>query len=177
MKVCLDVQYTNNQALTAAILFKDWTDSTATRAMTLPIADVLEYEAGAFFKRELPCLLAILETIPEPLEYILVDSFVFLDQGFKHGLGARLYMALEQKIPVIGVAKTDFLGAPSIPILRGVSKQALFVSSIGCDTNQAALWVQQMHGAHRIPTLLKAVDSLARGNTQWATSAKPTLTT
>ncbi len=162
MKVCLDVQYTHNQALAAALLFKDWSDSTATRAVTLPIADVLEYEAGAFYKRELPCLLAVLGTIIEPLEYIVVDSFVFLDSSFKHGLGARLYMALEQKIPVIGVAKTDFIGAPSLPILRGASKQALFISSIGCDTIQAALRVQQMHGAHRIPTLLKAVDSLAR---------------
>jgi deoxyribonuclease V len=163
MKVCLDVQYNHNQALAAAILFTDWTDSTATRAVTLPIANVLEYEAGAFYKRELPCLQAILEIISEPLEYILVDSFVFLDSNFKHGLGARLYMALEEKVPVIGVAKTDFLGAPSIPILRGQSKQPLFVSSIGCDIPQTALWVQQMHGAHRIPTLLKAVDSLARG--------------
>ncbi len=170
MKVCLDVQYTHNQALAAAILFKDWSESIPTRAVTLPIADVLEYQAGAFYKRELPCLLAVLGTITEPLEYILVDSFVLLDQGFKHGLGARLYMALEQKTPVIGIAKTDFLGAPSIPILRGESKQALFVSSIGCDTPQAATWVQQMHGAHRIPTLLKAVDSLARGKTQWAAS-------
>jgi deoxyribonuclease V len=163
MKVCLDVQYTDNQALAAAILFTDWTDSTATRAVTLPILDVAEYESGAFYKRELPCLEAILEMIIEPLEYILVDSFVYLDHQQKFGLGARLYMALEEKIPVIGVAKTDFTGAPSIPILRGESKQALFVSSIGCDTPQAAAWVQSMHGMHRIPTLLKAVDALARG--------------
>jgi deoxyribonuclease V len=163
MKVCLDVQYNHNQALAAAILFNDWTDSTATRAVTLPILDVAEYESGAFYKRELPCLEAILETITEPLEYIIVDSFVYLDSSLKSGLGARLHMALEEKIPVIGVAKTDFTGAPSIPILRGESKQALFVSSIGCDTQRAAAWVQSMHGMHRIPTLLKAVDALARG--------------
>ncbi len=155
--------HNQNHALAAAILFNDWTDNSAARAITLPIADVLEYEAGAFYKRELPCLQGILGTISEPLEYILVDGFVYLDSSLKHGLGARLYMALEEKIPVIGIAKTDFTGAPSIPILRGNSKQALFVSSIGCDTSQAAIWVQQMYGAHRIPTLLKAVDSLARG--------------
>ena len=161
MKVCLDVQYNQNQALAAAILFNDWVDSTATRATTLPILDVAEYESGAFYKRELPCLQAILETIPEPLEYIIVDSFVFLDHQQKQGLGARLHAAIG--IPVIGVAKTDFMGAPSIPILRGESKQALFVSSIGCDMIPAAAWVQSMHGTHRIPTLLKAMDSLARG--------------
>ena len=165
MIVCLDVQYCHDDALAAAVLFGDWTDDVATRAVTHPISNVDEYEAGAFYKRELPCLLAILDKISEPIEYILVDGFVFLDSEFKHGLGARLYSALEEKVPVIGVAKTDFPGAPNIPIMRGASERALFVSSIGCDMLHAAAWIQQMHGAYRIPTLLKAVDSLARGNT------------
>jgi deoxyribonuclease V len=164
MKLCLDVQYTNNHALAAAILFENWSDGVATRAVTLPIATVAPYEPGAFYKRELPCLLALLESISEPIDLIVVDSFVFLDAQQKHGLGARLYTALEECIPVVGVAKTDFQGAPSVPVFRGQSQQALFVSSIGCDASQAATWVQNMHGEYRIPTLLKAVDQLARGS-------------
>lgn len=162
------MQYSHNDALAAAVLFADWTDDTTTRAVTHLISNVNEYEAGAFYKRELPCLLAVLDKISEPIEYILVDGFVFLNSEFKHGLGAKLYSALEEETPVIGVAKTDFPGAPNVPILRGASKQTLFVSSIGCDTLQAATWIKQMHGAYRIPTLLKAVDSLARGNSHCA---------
>jgi deoxyribonuclease V len=74
MKLCLDVQYTNNQALSAGILFQDWSEGVATRAVTLPIANVAPYEPGVFYKRELPCLLALLETISEPIDLIVVHD-------------------------------------------------------------------------------------------------------
>jgi deoxyribonuclease V len=162
MMVALDVQYTENRAQAAAVLFGAWTDAIPTRVCTLPLENIAPYESGAFYKRELPCLLAILQTILEPIDCLVVDSYVFLDMNGKLGLGARLYDALEQQIPVVGVAKTEFLGAPSLPVLRGDSKQALFVSSIGMDVQVAAQHVQQMHGTHRLPTLLKAVDQAAR---------------
>ena len=94
----------------------------------------------------------------------MIDGFVYLDQQLQPGLGARLYEALGSQIPVIGVAKTAFNGAPCLPVLRGQSKRALFVSSIGVDVRTAAADVARMHGAHRIPTLLKAVDAAARGS-------------
>jgi deoxyribonuclease V len=163
MIVALDVQYQENRAQAAAVLFGAWTDATPTRVCTLPLENIAPYESGAFYKRELPCLLAILETILEPIDCLVVDSYVFLDAKGKMGLGARLYEALEQRIPVVGVAKTEFLGAPGVAVLRGNSKQALFVSSIGMDVQVAAQHVQQMHGAHRLPTMLKNADQAARG--------------
>jgi deoxyribonuclease V len=49
-----------------------------------------------------------------------------------------------------------------VPIVRGISRQPLFVTTIGTDVAAAAAAVLGMHGAHRIPTLLKRVDRLAR---------------
>jgi deoxyribonuclease V len=166
MIAALDVQYKQDHAQAAAVLFGAWTDATPTRVCSLKLENIAPYESGAFYKRELPCLLAILETIPEtiaePIDCLVVDSYVFLDSSGRLGLGARLHEALQRQIPVVGVAKTEFLGAPSVAVLRGESKQALFVSSIGMDLQVAAQFVQQMHGAHRLPTLLKAVDFAAR---------------
>jgi len=162
--VCLDVQYAALSANAAVLLFTSWTDAIAARVLTLTVAPIQPYESGAFYKRELPCLLAILESIPEPLEAIVIDGYVHLDHQLQPGLGARLYEALGGQIPVIGVAKTEFAGAPSATVLRGQSKRALFVSSIGTDLAAAAANIARMHGAHRIPTLLKAVDAAARGS-------------
>lgn len=163
MKVCLDVQYHPNHAIAAAVLFNDWADAVPTREVTVRVENIAPYQSGAFYKRELPCLLAALENISEPLEVVVIDGFVWLDATQKPGLGAHLYAVLEQKISVIGVAKTAFQGAPALEVWRGESKQALLVSSLGCDLNQAANLVQGMHGAYRLPTLLKRVDQVARG--------------
>ncbi len=130
MKVCLDVQYHADHAVAAAVLFAGWTDAVPARVVTVRVDDVLPYESGAFYKRELPCLLAVLSQISEPLECVVVDSFVFLDAAQKLGLGARLYDALGQKIPVLGVAKTAFYQALALEVFRGDSKQPLFVSAI-----------------------------------------------
>ena len=162
MIVCLDVQYAANSANAAAVLFESWTDADGARVMTLSVSPIQPYESGAFYKRELPCLLAILSTIPAPLEAIVIDGYVYLDHQMRPGLGARLHEALGGQIPVIGVAKTAFNGAPSVPVLRGQSKRALLVSSIGVEVSTVAADVARMHGAHRIPTLLKAVDAAAR---------------
>jgi deoxyribonuclease V len=163
MKVCLDVQYHPDHAIAAAMMFDHWTDAIPIRVVTQRIDEVAPYEPGAFYKRELPCLLAVLETFCEPLETIIVDGFVWLDDQNKRGLGAHLFDALEKRITVVGVAKTAFTGAPALEVLRGQSKQPLFVNSIGCDQIRAAQWIANMHGEHRVPTLLKAVDQLARG--------------
>jgi deoxyribonuclease V len=65
--------------------------------------------------------------------------------------------------PVIGVAKNRYRhDAWSIPVLRGVSKRPLFVTSAGIEAKKTAEYVRQMHGDHRIPTILNVVDRAAR---------------
>jgi deoxyribonuclease V len=77
------------------------------------------------------------------------------------GWGAHLHEA--RGIPVIGVAKTHFATAvDAVEILRGTSRTPLYVSAAGIDVTTAANWIAAMHGLHRLPTLLKQVDRLAR---------------
>src|SRR6185503_10081435 len=101
-------------------------------------------------------LLAVLEKIREPLETIVVDGYVRLND--KPALGQHLFEHLSQRIPIIGVAKTRFHSAPAIELLRGTSQSPLYITAAGIDPDEAALCIKKMHGAHRIPTLLKRVD-------------------
>jgi deoxyinosine 3'endonuclease (endonuclease V) len=95
---------------------------------------------------------------------IVVDGFVVLDDAGKPGLGGRLYEYLDQKIPVIGVAKTNF--AQNIvtkrAVVRGQSSKPLFVTALGMDIGTAADHVKNMHGDYRMPTLLTALDRLTK---------------
>jgi deoxyribonuclease V len=63
---------------------------------------------------------------------------------------------------VVGVAKTRYLSAPAVPVLRGSSRSPLFVTAAGVEPEVAAGWIESMHGPYRVPTLLRQVDTLAR---------------
>lgn len=162
MIACLDVDYRDAGACAAAIVFRDWSDAVATEERTVWIAEVQPYEPGQFFRRELPCLLAVLRTLP-PIETMIIDGYVWLEGTSKPGLGAHLYEALGGNSVVIGVAKTKFQGADGArEVLRGTSQKPLYVTAVGVPVDVAAERVRAMHGAHRIPTLLKRVDDLCR---------------
>ena len=73
---------------------------------------------------------------------------------------------LDAKAAVIGVSKTEFLDDDvSIPVLRGESQQALYVTALGIDPKRAAELIENLHGRFRIPTLLKRVDRLGNPST------------
>lgn len=170
MIACVDVDYrdaTGGGAVAACVLMHGWTDSKSTSEWTTTIAKVEPYVPGQFYKRELPCLLAVLASAPS-LTAVVVDGYVWLgadeNGAQKPGLGAHLHDALSRAVPVIGVAKTAFAGATdALPVLRGDSTSPLFVSAVGVSEQDAADRVRQMHGQFRVPTLLKRVDSLCRG--------------
>lgn len=165
MIACLDVDYRHTTGVAACLVANDWHSSQAANVYAKTIRDIAPYEPGAFYKRELPCLLQVLQLVQEALDFIIVDSYVWLDSAKTHqGMGAHLYYALHEKIPVIGVAKTHYEGTDEVAreVLRGQSRSPLFVSAIGADLDWAADQVCNMHGLHRIPTLLKEVDSLCR---------------
>jgi deoxyinosine 3'endonuclease (endonuclease V) len=75
-----------------------------------------------------------------------------------------LYRALDETVPVIGVAKNRFKtpNSLSVEVLRGESKKPLFVTAEGVEAVEVALLVQQMHGEFRIPDMLKRADMLCR---------------
>ena len=76
---------------------------------------------GEFYRRELPCLLAVLQNIPKP-DVIVIDGYVWLGSGHS-GLGAHLYDALNQTGAVVGVAKSRFHSADAVasPVVLGAS--------------------------------------------------------
>lgn len=163
MKACLDVDYRDPGAMAACCLFEDWADEHAAREVTAWVTEVAPYQPGSFYRRELPCLLAVLAAVEQPPEFVVVDSYVWLEDESHPGMGAHLYRALGERIPVIGVAKTCFLSAGlARELIRGTSHNPLYITAAGVDVDQAVTWVRQMHGVSRVPTLLRRVDHLAR---------------
>jgi deoxyribonuclease V len=159
MIACLDVDYRDEGVTAACVGFDAWADAIArvevvVRSPGKPAA----YQPGAFYERELPYLLAVLERMP-PLELVIVDAYVWLGPE-QPGLGKRLHDA--RGLPVVGVAKTRFAGADAIEVRRGDSERPLMVTAIGIEPTIAASHVAAMHGEFRIPTLLRRVDALAR---------------
>lgn len=168
MLACVDVDYRDDATVAGCVLFRSWTDHSPAEQLLAFQGPAKPYLPGQFYLRELPPVLAVLEQVKVQLEAIIVDGYVWLDHG-QMGLGAHLYSGLENKIPVIGVAKNpwgdqvyrdDKNERRTIAVSRGRSKRPLYVTSAGMDVQQAARHVAKMHGAFRIPTLLAAVNRL-----------------
>jgi deoxyribonuclease V len=165
MILAFDTYYFENKAKTVCLEFADWDDKIPSNIFFEMKDDVSDYESGAFYKRELPCILSLLNKIkPDDNMIIVVDGFVFLDDEYKPGLGAHLYNALEQRIPVIGVAKTNFAQIHNLKreVYRGESRKPLYVTSVGIKPDEASIFVKSMYGQYRIPNLLQQLDSLTK---------------
>ncbi|MBI5569025.1 MAG: endonuclease V [Desulfomonile tiedjei] len=163
MIAATDVYYQNDSAVGAAVLFSRWDAPTVNREVRSTLAPIAAYQPGYFYKRELPCILDLLRRIDDTLEAIVIDGFVWLDAMNRPGLGAHLYRCLDDRTPVIGVAKNPFKGAlHAAEVYRGRSQKPLYVTAAGMDQVAAAENIRRMHGSHRIPTLLKRVDRLCR---------------
>ncbi|MEN2415215.1 endonuclease V [Flavobacterium mesophilum] len=165
MILAFDTYYYDNKAKTVCIEFTEWNQSTDFKVHTEIIDNVSEYIPGEFYKRELPCILSLLNNIDLKLvSIIIVDGFVYLDDNKKYGLGGHLYEKLNKEIPIIGVAKTNFasIEKDKKPLFRGDSKKPLYVTSIGIDLEDAFQKIESMHGEFRIPTLLKEMDRLTK---------------
>jgi deoxyribonuclease V len=163
MLACVDVDYRAGEAFAACVLFRSWDDGSSADERVERVTRIEPYEPGQFYRRELPCLLAVLGRVREPLEAVVVDGYVWLRDEQAPGLGARLFEALGRSVPVIGVAKTRFVSASAaVAVRRGHSGRPLYVTAAGMDVEVAARHIQGMHGPFRLPTLLKRVDRLCR---------------
>jgi deoxyribonuclease V len=163
MRACVDVDYRGHEAVAACVLFRAWADGESAGDEVVRVSPVEPYHPGQFYRRELPCLVAVLGKVAAPLETVVVDGYVWLGDETSPGLGGHLYAALGGTVPVIGVAKTRFAGARAArPVVRGGSRRPLWVTAAGLDPDTAARHVAAMHGPFRIPTLLKRADQLCR---------------
>lgn len=163
--VCLDVQYYETYAVTGYVLFRGAADTSPVRTGQVITREIQPYEPGAFYKRELPCLLNALHAITEPVQLLIIDANVWLSDE-KMGLGGILYESLQKSIPVIGVSKTKYTGETEkiFPVYRGDSQNPLYVSAIGTDPGLAVQLIKDMAGPYRIPTLIKLADTICRSS-------------
>ena len=167
MIIAIDVYYQDKKAIVAGVLFHFWDAPKAAEEIVIEmeIDRVGEYEPGQFYKRELPCILALLETLETFPEIIVIDGYVYLGNEKNPGLGQRLYDAIEGRSIVIGVAKTRFQDTPtSAEIYRGKSQNPLYVTAIGLSLSEAKRFIMDMQGENRIPALLKRVDRLTKSD-------------
>jgi deoxyribonuclease V len=165
MILAFDTYYFNNKAKTVCLEFEHWNETTNFKVHSEILENVAAYVSGEFYKRELPCILSLLNKFDlSSIHTIVIDGFVYLDDAGKYGLGAHLFEKLNKKIPIIGVAKTNFATIHQLKksLFRGESKKPLFITAIGINLEEAFLNIQAMEGDFRIPTLLKELDRLTK---------------
>ncbi len=175
MKVIVDVQYVDNTAYVALGLFEEWSSDTFAKVILKKIENVAPYESGAFYKREMPCIIAALNeaAITDNIDTLVIDGFVHLSKT-RIGLGMHLYNALTRtpitdskfaSIKIIGIAKTKFKGCEEVskPLIRGsLASNPLYITAVGISLDEAVTIVKNMHDKARIPTLANAIDRHAR---------------
>lgn len=165
MILAFDTYYFDGKAKTVCLEFTEWNQSENFKVHTEIIDNVEEYIPGEFYKRELPCILSLLNKIDlTNLEVIIVDGFVYLDDEKKYGLGGHLYEKLNKEIPIIGVAKTNFasIEKDKKSLVRGESAKPLYITAIGIELEDAFKKVESMAGEYRMPTLLREMDRLTK---------------
>ncbi len=168
MILAFDTYYFDNKAKTVCIAIENWLDEENFTVYSELSENSEEYQSGEFYKRELPCILSLLNKLKiKDIELIIVDGFVYLDDNLKFGLGGYLYKQLNKNIPIIGVAKTNFatLKLNKRELLRGKSIKPLYITSIGIDIDKSTELIRNMRGPYRIPTLLKTLDTLTKEKT------------
>lgn len=164
MILAIDVYYLEKGAKAVGALF-EW-DDTAPRQIIIEFIDeAAEYVPGEFYKRELPCIEALINKIGlDFIDVIIIDGHIYTDNNGTYGLGGKTFELINNRLPVIGVAKRPFYANKEtvIEVYRGGSKNPLYVSAIGMDTAQAAEKIKTMHGGYRIPDILKKLDSVTK---------------
>ena len=156
----IDVGYYDNLAKVVSVIICKEKEEIFTKTVT----SIEPYIPGMFYKKELPCILSLINDLPEnSFDIIIIDGYVYLGEK-KPGLGVYLYNALSEKFPIIGLAKRYFRGSESVTqkITRGESKNPLYVSSIGISIVEASKIISQMSGKYRIPDAIKKADTLTK---------------
>ena len=159
MLLAFDAHYTDTRTRLVAASFQNWTDAAPAHLHLWESGPAAPYQPGQFYKRELPLILTALEEFDlADLTAIIVDGYVYLNDAGRVGLGGHLYHELNERVPVIGVAKSFFRDNNAVPVLRGKSSKPLYVTALGMAAEDAAEAVRTMVGKYRMPDVLAAVD-------------------
>lgn len=112
-----DVHYFGDEyASAAAVLFQRYRDAETAGEYAGLIYGVSRYVSGQFYRRELPCILRLLEQFDETPDEMVIDGYVML--GDRPGLGQYLFESFAGQIPVVGVAKSKHRKSSAIEVLR-----------------------------------------------------------
>jgi deoxyribonuclease V len=162
LAAAVDVHYpVSGGARAAAVLAADVSFGRVVAEHVTTVPEVLPYQPGQFYLRELPPLRELLASI-NALGLVVVDGYADLDPAGQPGLGA--YVHAEFGMPVIGIAKSPYRTAShAIPVVRGTSARPLLVTAVGLPRADAADLVGRMAGRFRVPDALRRADELARG--------------
>jgi len=161
--LCTDVDYKDDgSAVAAGVTLKHWSDDQACDELVVLVENIEPYVPGQFYKRELPCIQAIMKGLTG-VSLVIVDGYTWLEPK-RPGLGAHLWGDLGGSVPVVGVAKAYFKDTQAIEVTRGKSKRPLYVTSQGIGPAEAARLVESMAGRNRFPDMLLRVDHLCRGH-------------
>lgn len=173
----LDAHYAAAAAAGGCVLFEGWRAPDALSEATVLTSAPADYEPGAFYKRELPVLLALLDKLDARPEIVIVDGYTRFGPG-RPALGAHLRQALGGGPIIVGVAKTPYAGAEgAADVIRGGAARPLIVTADGIDVAAAATAVAAMSGPYRLPTHLKRADALARAALKSPPPTEPPPTT
>lgn len=165
MIAVVDAAYSGDKARVACVVIDSWESAYAHEEITLEMDNVMDYVPGKFYLRELPGIIAVVEKVTSDVKVIVIDGYVTLGEARNPGLGMKLWGHFEEKIPVIGVAKSQFMGTPKeAEVFRGNSSRPLFVTAIGIDIKSAKEHIVGMAGNYRIPDVIRSVDRLSREN-------------
>ena len=98
MILAVDVDYRDRGASIAGIAFENWEDENESGIFKSQLHGIEEYVPGEFFRRELPCILKLIQEHNINPDIIIVDGFVHLAGQNKPGLGMHLYNVLNEKV-------------------------------------------------------------------------------
>lgn len=164
MKLIVTVQFEGTQATVAAATCDDWDAAEATKTYVLRITPVDPPVRGPLDLRALPGVMQLLREHRLAPEIVMLDGFVHLDAHETPGLGQHLHQALGGQVPVIGVSRKGLPGLTAqYEVLREDEAPPLWVTCAGLDLGAAKARLRAMHGRKRLPTLLKLVARLAKG--------------
>src|SRR5260370_30439362 len=139
MYAAVDVHYLpSGEARAALVVAPSAAFSVIETEKVVLVPEVAPYVPGQFWRRELPCLQAVLTGV-SGLSLLVVDGYVDLDPSGRPGLGAHASAAFG--VPVVGVAQTRFATAThAVPVLRGETGSArpLYVTAAGIPGAEAA---------------------------------------
>lgn len=163
MIAVLDVACRDQVAVVGMVLFRDWDSAIPSYTGRFLCTTPAAYIPGAFYRRDLPCLIKALASTKHDYTHVLIDGYVHLRDQARKGSGRHLYEHLADSATVIGVAKNPLVVAEDyIQVCRGRSRKPLFISAVGMDTVAAAECIVRMAGGSRILTMIKLADRLSR---------------